>query len=200
MGTLEIRASIEEAIEVRQKMLGDAELLERIAEMASSMTEIYANDGKLLIGGNGGSAADAQHFAAEIVCQYKAQRRGRSAIPLHADTSAMTAWGNDVSFADFFARGVEAHGKKRDGLVLITTSGNSENLVRAARVAREKGIRTFGLLGRDGGVLHRESLCDIEVIIPSSDTPRIQECHIMVIHMLCDVLDQFFEEDDRRRS
>jgi D-sedoheptulose 7-phosphate isomerase len=197
MGTHQIKASIQEAIEVRQKMLGNDEFLARIAEMASAMVEIYKDGGKLLIVGNGGSAADAQHFAAEIVCQYKVQRQGRPAIALHTDTSAMTAWGNDVSFADFFARGVEAHGRKGDGLVLITTSGNSENLLRAARVARENGIRTFGLLGRDGGALHRESLCDVEVIIPSSDTPRIQECHIMVIHMLCAVLDQFFEEDDK---
>lgn len=189
--------AVTDSIRVRQRLLEDAQLMTSIEQMASAMVEIYRQGGKLLIAGNGGSAADAQHFAAEITCQYKLKRKGRPALALHCDTSAITAWGNDYAFKSFFARQVEAYGVKGDGVVLITTSGNSENLVEAAEAARTKGIHTFGLLGRDGGELVKGSHCDQSVIVPSEDTPRIQECHIMLIHMLCEELDKAFYAQDQ---
>ncbi len=188
-----------ESANVRKRLFESPSHVEVLAQMAASMITIYRNGGKLLIAGNGGSAADAQHFAAEITCQYMVKRKARPAIALHTDTSALTAWGNDYSYESAFTRLLEAHGNAGDGIVLITTSGNSRNLVAAAERARELGIRTFGLLGRDGGTLVERGLCDETVIVPSSETPRIQECHVMVIHMLCEELDRAFLEEDESK-
>jgi D-sedoheptulose 7-phosphate isomerase len=194
---MRIRDAVEESIALRQRLLANGSTIGGAAQMATSMIDLYRGGGKLLIAGNGGSAADAQHFAAEITCQYKLDRKGRAALALHTDTSALTAWGNDKSFKTFFSRQVEAHGRAGDGLVVISTSGNSENLLYAAGKARTLGIKVFGLLGRDGGKLYRLRLCDEYMVVHSDDTPRIQECHIMFIHTLCEELDQFFFAEDQ---
>ncbi len=178
-------------------MLHDEELLNLVEKVGTEICNVYARGGKLLIAGNGGSAADAQHFAAEITCQYELKRKARPAIALATDTSALTAWSNDYSFETVFSRLIEAHGKSGDALIVISTSGNSKNLVAATHTAREKGIKVIGLLGRDGGLLG--SLCDYSIVVPAQETARIQECHILLIHTLCSVLDEFFMQEDKKR-
>lgn len=187
-----IQRTIQESITVAHALQIDLVLLKSLENIIDELESVYSSGGKLLIAGNGGSAADAQHFAAEITCQYREVRKGYPAIALHTDTSALTAWGNDKSFETFFARQVEALGKKGDALFLISTSGNSTNLIHAAEQAHSMGIKVFGLFGRDGGKLVLRNLCDRVVIVPSEETPRIQESHMILIHIICEALDTFF--------
>jgi D-sedoheptulose 7-phosphate isomerase len=144
---------------------------------------------KLLICGNGGSAADSQHFAAEVVGRFEKERKGFSAIALTTDTSALTAIGNDYGFDKVFSRQVEALGQKGDILIGISTSGNSKNVIEAVKVAKGLGIFTVGLLGKDGGQL--KDLVDKAFIVRSNNTARIQEVHITFIHAICRVLDLY---------
>ncbi|WP_104638299.1 D-sedoheptulose 7-phosphate isomerase [Helicobacter bizzozeronii] len=146
--------------------------------------------GKILIAGNGGSAADSQHFAAELTGRYKRERAGLPAIALSTDTSALTAIANDYGYDWVFARQVEALGQKGDCFVGISTSGNSANILLALQKAQELGLSTLGLSGRGGGKMR--ALCDFNLIVPSTDTPRIQEMHILLIHMLCDQIERAF--------
>jgi D-sedoheptulose 7-phosphate isomerase len=143
--------------------------------------------GKVLIFGNGGSAADSQHFAAELVGRFKKERAPLPAIALTVNTSALTAIANDYGYDVVFARQIEALGKKGDIAVGLSTSGNSKNVIEAFRKARKLGIVTIGLLGKDGGYLKDE--CDIAIVVRSDDTPRIQEAHITIIHILCEIID-----------
>jgi D-sedoheptulose 7-phosphate isomerase len=142
---------------------------------------------KILICGNGGSAADAQHFAAELTGRYKTERRGLPGIALTTDTSALTAIGNDYGYDRVFDRQVEALAQKGDLLIGISTSGNSKNVINALKVAREMGCKTLGLTGRDGGAMN--DLCDVNLVVPSDDTPRIQEMHILFEHTICQIID-----------
>jgi D-sedoheptulose 7-phosphate isomerase len=144
---------------------------------------------KLLICGNGGSAADSQHFAAEVVGRFEKERKGFSAIALTTDTSALTAIGNDYGFDKVFSRQVEALGQKGDILIGISTSGNSKNVIEAVKVAKGLGIFTVGLLGKDGGQL--KDLVDKAFIVRSNNTARVQEVHITFIHAICRVLDLY---------
>ena len=144
--------------------------------------------GKVLLFGNGGSAADAQHIAAEFVIRYKADRAPIAAIALSTDTSALTACGNDFGFEAIFERQVEALGRPQDVAVGISTSGNSPNVLRGLRRAREMGLKTLGFGGGTGGQL--PSLCDALIVVPSAVTARIQEMHITIGHMLCKTLEQ----------
>jgi len=144
---------------------------------------------KLLICGNGGSAADAQHFAAEIVGRFEKERKGFPAIALTTDTSALTAIGNDYGFENIFSRQVEALGQKGDILIGISTSGNSANVLKAVEVARNMGILTVGFLGKDGGLL--KNIVDTAFIVPHSRTARIQEVHLTLEHALCNVIDLY---------
>lgn len=159
-----------------------------IAGMATLMVETFKSGGKLLVMGNGGSAADAQHFVAEIVGRFKMERRGLPAIALSTDTSILTAIGNDYGFDRIFHRQVEALALAGDLVVGISTSGNSPNVLQALKLAREKGCRTVGLLGKDGGSI--KGLCDLALIVPTDDTPRVQEGHITIIHIVCDLLEK----------
>ena len=193
-----IKEAITASMHTKDAMLQDETLLANIVRMGEEMIGIYKKKGKLLIAGNGGSAADAQHFAAEITCQYIEKRKGRPAIALATDTSALTAWSNDYSYESVFARLVEAQGISGDALVVISTSGNSKNLIAAAERAHEKGIRVLGILGKDGGTLLQ--YCDLVVVVPSQETPRIQECHILLIHFLCSMLDTYFVTEDENLS
>lgn len=163
-------------------------LIPEIRSAAQILVQCIHNGGKILICGNGGSAADSQHFAAELTGRYKMERRGMPAIALSVDTSALTAIGNDYGFEQVFSRQVEALAHKGDVLFGISTSGNSENVLRAAKIARDKGCAVIGLSGRDGGKLN--ALSDCNLVMPSMDTPRIQELHILVIHILCDILEK----------
>lgn len=164
------------------------DLNEQVEKAALLLTQSLAQGGKILICGNGGSAADAQHFAAELTGRYKRERKGIAGIALSVDTSALTAIGNDYGFEYVFSRQVEALAKKGDVLFGISTSGNSANVLKAAASARERGCAIIGLSGRDGGKLNE--ICDINLVMPSSDTPRIQELHILIIHILCDIIER----------
>ncbi|MEK7614418.1 MAG: SIS domain-containing protein [Patescibacteria group bacterium] len=195
-----MQGSIKESIAVKESLLKDQIALKALGSIADALKDVYRRGGKILIAGNGGSAADAQHFAAEITCQYKAVRKGYPAIALHTDTSALTAWGNDKSFETFFGRQVEALGQKGDALIVISTSGNSADLLYAVEQAKKGGLQVFALLGRDGGKLKAEGLCDEVIIVPSQNTPRIQECHIMLIHIICEALDTFLVALDQKNN
>lgn len=166
----------------------ETELSGVIAQLAQRMIETLQIGNKLLIMGNGGSAADAQHFAGEIVSRFRMERPGLPAIALSTDTSIITAIGNDYGFERIFSRQVEALAAPGDAVIGISTSGNSPNVLKALEVARAAGCSTIGLLGKDGGSI--KACCDIPLIIPSNDTPRVQEGHITVIHILCDLIEQ----------
>ena len=146
--------------------------------------------GKILLCGNGGSAADAQHIAAELTGRYKTERGALAGIALTTDTSALTAIGNDYGYEFVFSRQLEALGREGDLLIAISTSGNSDNVVKALELARKIGIKTIGLSGRTGGAMNE--LCELNLVVPSNDTPRIQEMHIMIGHIICQAIDDAF--------
>jgi D-sedoheptulose 7-phosphate isomerase len=152
--------------------------------------ESLKNGGKILIFGNGGSAADAQHIAAELVGRYKAERKGLAAIALTTDTSALTSIGNDYGYKRVFDRQVEALANEGDAVIGISTGGSSANVISALKLANKLGCRTIGLSGRDGGEMN--TLCDINLVVPAEDTPRIQEMHIVIGHTICHLIDQEF--------
>jgi D-sedoheptulose 7-phosphate isomerase len=163
-------------------------LPDTVAAAVYAMEVAFTHGNKLLVMGNGGSAADAQHFAAEIVGRFKLERPALPAIALTTDSSILTAIGNDYGFDAVFARQVEGLAACGDVVVGISTSGNSPNVMAALEIARSRGCKTIALLGRDGGALR--ALADIPVIVPSCDTPRIQEGHITIIHIICDLLEK----------
>ena len=163
---------------------------DHILAQAEDMAERLKRGCRILVCGNGGSAADAQHFAAELSGRYVKERRALAGIALSVDTSALTAIGNDYGFDRIFSRQVEALGRPGDLLVGISTSGNSPNVLQAVRVAKELGLRTLGLLGRDGGELR--TLVDDALVVPSTVTARIQECHMMTYHFWCEAIDTRF--------
>lgn len=183
-----IRDTIEENIAVKKLLL--EKCTDAIAQCGTKLAEICADGGKIMFCGNGGSAADSQHLAAELVIRLRGHVN-RPAIPamaLTVDTSIMTAGGNDIGFENVFAREVEAFGKKGDALIGISTSGNSENVLKAMMQAKKLGVITFGLLGCKGGKIMNE--CDYSVVVPSEITARIQECHIMTGHIWCEIIEE----------
>lgn len=182
--TEQIRASML----VKEAILADPRLIAVIGRAARTVTEAYEAGKKTLLAGNGGSAADAQHIAGEFVSRFRFDRPGLASVALTTDTSILTAIGNDYGYDELFARQIQAQGAEGDVFIGISTSGNSVNLVRALAVCREKGIRTIGLTGADGGVM--AGLCDVPIRVPSSDTPRIQESHILIGHILCGIVEE----------
>lgn len=165
-----------------------AELREEIAAIARLYLDVLASGGTLYFAGNGGSAADAQHIAAEYVVRFGRSRGALPAVAITTDTSVLTACGNDFSFEDVFARQVEALCGEGDLLVLHSTSGKSENLLRAAASARRRGTKTVALLGRDGGLLR--PAVDLAVVVPSESTSHIQELHMAIEHIVCGLVEQ----------
>jgi D-sedoheptulose 7-phosphate isomerase len=163
-----------------------------IEEGAKVCINALKNGNKIILFGNGGSAGDAQHIAAELTGRYKIERRGLPGIALTTDTSALTAIGNDYGYDRVFERQLEALGKKGDVAIGISTSGNSANVIKAFETAKELGIETIGMSGRDGGAM--SSHCKINIIVPSNDTPRIQEMHITIGHIICQLIDEAFRE------
>jgi D-sedoheptulose 7-phosphate isomerase len=147
-----------------------------------------AAGGRLLACGNGGSAADAQHIAAELTGRFFRDRRPLPAMALHGNTSSLTAIGNDYGYDQVFAREVAAHGRPGDVLLALSTSGNSENVLRAIAAARETRMTVIGLTGQGGGKMR--DLCDVCLCVPSASTPRIQECHILIGHTICELLER----------
>jgi len=162
--------------------------LQACEAMVGKMTTVLKDGGKVLIAGNGGSAADAQHFAAEFVCKYKLDRRGYPVIALTTDTSVLTAWANDVDFNNVFARQVEALGQAGDIFIGISTSGGSKNIIEAIDMAKKKQMAVFTFLGKDGG--STKGLGDVEVIVPSSNTPRIQEMQMFLLHCVAEEVEK----------
>jgi D-sedoheptulose 7-phosphate isomerase len=158
-----------------------------IVDAADLIAECLKAGGKVLLFGNGGSAADAQHLAAEFVGRFVLERSPLPGIALTTDSSILTAVANDYGFDEVFVRQVLALGRPRDVAIGISTSGNSPNVVKAVRVAAERGLRTIGLAGRDGGALAKE--VEIAITVPSTNTARIQECHIAVGHILCELVE-----------
>lgn len=177
-----IREVFAEHIALAQAM--DA-LTPQIREAADIVTECLANGGVVMLAGNGGSAADAQHIAGEFVGRFLQERKPLPALALHTNTTVMTAIGNDYSFDLVYARQVAAHARPGDVFIGITTSGNSPNILEAAKKARECGMKVLGLTGASGGKL--KELCDLCLCIPSPSTPRIQEMHIVVGHLICEL-------------
>jgi D-sedoheptulose 7-phosphate isomerase len=184
--TAEITLQLKSHCEVIGRI--ERELTPLIAEVAHQLIETFKRGGKFLVMGNGGSAADSQHLVAEIVGRFRLERRGRPAIAFSTDTSILTAIGNDYGFDMIFRRQVEALATDGDVVFGISTSGNSPNVKNALELAREKGCRTVALLGKDGGSI--KSVCDLALIVPSNDTPRVQEGHITIIHIICDLVEQ----------
>ena len=165
-------------------------LAPKIADASRLMVQSLLSDGKILSCGNGGSAADAQHFSGEMLNRFEMERPGLPAIALTTDSSTLTSIGNDYDFKDIFAKQVKALGQAGDVLLGISTSGNSENVVRAIAAAHERGLRIIALTGRDGGPIAQSlNADDVEIRVPGERTCRIQEVHILVIHCLCDLVD-----------
>ncbi len=161
-----------------------------IARAADRILQCVMSDGKVLACGNGGSAADSQHFAAEMVNRFEQERPGLAAIALTTDTSVLTSIANDYAYQQVFARQVSALGHPGDVLLAISTSGNSDSVVRAAQAARQRDMSVIALTGRDGGNLAEQmSDSDILICVPADNTARIQEIHLLTIHCLCDVVD-----------
>lgn len=181
------RAQVSESIRVKTLLLSDAPLMEQVARVAGLMVEAYRRGGKTLWAGNGGSAADAQHMAGELVNKFRFDRPGLPALSLSTDTSIITAVGNDYGFDRLFARQIEAQGRPGDVFVGFSTSGCSRNLVEALPACREKGIVSVAIVGA--------SACPMDgydhvIHIPSTETPRIQECQTLIGHILCDLIEQ----------
>jgi len=190
-----IRA-IGDSISVKQKIIEDGVLVNSMREVADECIAAYRQGNRVLLAGNGGSAADAQHIAAEFVGRYAFDRPGLPAIAFTTDTSMLTAIANDYGYDQIFRRQLEANGRMGDVFIGISTSGNSANLVTALQRARELEIITVGLTGQSGGKM--QSLCDYCIQVPSMTTPRIQESHIMVGHVICDLVEEaLFGEDNR---
>ena len=165
--------------------------MENDLETASTIViEALKNGNKILLCGNGGSAADAQHIAAELTGRYKTERRGLPGIALTTDTSAITAIGNDYGFDRIFDRQVESLAVNGDVIIGISTSGNSKNVINALKLGHELGCKTIGLTGRDGGEMNE--ICNINLVVPSDNTPRIQEMHILFGHTICQIIDNNF--------
>ena len=179
-----ITAAIKSHLEAADKI---AALAPEIERAASALAGVIASGGKILVCGNGGSAADSQHIAGELVGRFKKERRAIAAIALSTDTSILTCLSNDYGFDRVFERQVEALGRKGDALIAISTSGASVNVLNAAKRARELGLFTLGLLGRGGGLI--KPACDVALVIEGTDTPRIQEMHLLCAHMICELIE-----------
>lgn len=183
-----LEQNIQENIEVHKQLLagGEGNILQAIHQIKKTIE----SDGKILLCGNGGSAADAQHIAAELVIRLRSSydRPAIAAQSLTVDTSIITAGGNDYGFQFIFARQIEALGRRGDILVAISTSGNSGNVIEAVNMAHEKGLYVIGLLGGDGGKLGK--LVDLAINVPSQNTARIQECHSLIGHVICEILEK----------
>jgi len=182
-----VRRRIRDSLRVKEALLAD-DLVDALVRVAETLVAAYRRDGKVLLFGNGGSAADAQHIAAELEGRYLHDRPALHALALHTNTSALTAIANDYGYARVFARQVEAAVRPGDVVIGISTSGNSENVLGGVRAARAQGAVTVALTGAGGGRL--KNLVDHCLAVPSAETPRIQEAHILIGHILCELVEQ----------
>lgn len=182
-----IKSKIQESVDVKKQILEDTDLLQSIIQASDKLVECFNKNGSAYFCGNGGSAADAQHLAAELSGKFYLDRHPLSADALHCNTSFLTAVANDYSFDDIYARLILGLGKKGDVLVGLSTSGNSKNILRAFAKCKELGIYTIALTGISGGEM--KSVADLCLRVPSTDTPRIQESHIMLGHIICEIVE-----------
>lgn len=183
-----ITEHIRKSISVKESILSSPAVMTSIKDAATATVDAYKKGRKTLIAGNGGSAADAQHIAGEFVSRFYFDRPGIPSIALSTDTSIITAIGNDYGFDRLFERQVHAQGTEGDIFIGLTTSGNSENIVRALHACKEKGIKSIILTGKSGG--KTSDLCDICIKVPSEETPRIQESHILIAHIICCIVEE----------
>jgi D-sedoheptulose 7-phosphate isomerase len=191
-----IAAHLERSLAALQRTAQDAALLATARKIAAAVIAALRSGNKLLIIGNGGSAADAQHIAAEIVGRYKQDRPAWAAIALTTDTSALTAIANDYGFEQVFARQIEGLGARGDVLLVLSTSGRSPNILAALRIARQRGLVTIGFTGITGEAL--TSLCDHLLVAPSDDTPVVQQIHLAVAHGICDEIERTLMRETRK--
>jgi D-sedoheptulose 7-phosphate isomerase len=166
-------------------------LIDKIEQIKNKTIECFENNNKIIIFGNGGSASDAQHLAAEFIGRFQIERKSLPAIAMTTDTSIITAIGNDYGFDHVFERQCEALVNKNDLIIAISTSGKSKNVVNGIILSKKNGAFIVGLLGGDGGQI--KSLCDISLIVPSASTPRIQEIHRIIMHVLCELVDEYYK-------
>jgi D-sedoheptulose 7-phosphate isomerase len=179
---------INDSAATKKAMVENDALMNLLVEVAQVCVEVYRNGKKILIAGNGGSAADAQHFAAELVGRYGFDRPSLPSIALTTDSSNLTAIGNDYGYEYVFSRQLEGLGQEGDLFIGISTSGNSQNVINAFISAKDRGITTVALVGRDGGKM--ATMADYAIIVPSNATPRIQEAHLLIEHMICDIIEK----------
>lgn len=184
----EIKRAITDSIDVKQLILNDEAMLEKMEKAVDICVDAIKNGGKIWFAGNGGSAADAQHLAAELSGRFYLDRRSLPAEALHVNTSFLTAAANDYGFEKVYSRLLEGCARKGDVLVTISTSGNSENVLEAAKTALQMGVKVIALTGKSGGRLIDS--CDVLLNAPSNDTPRIQESHILIGHILCENIEK----------
>ncbi|EAH8121334.1 D-sedoheptulose 7-phosphate isomerase [Campylobacter jejuni] len=183
-----IKEHFQESILVKEQILKDENLMTLIKNASLEVIKAYKNGNKTLLAGNGGSAADAQHIAGEFVSRFYFDRPGIASIALSTDTSILTAIGNDYGYENLFARQVQAQGVKGDVFIGISTSGNSKNILKALELCKQKEIISIGLSGASGGAMNE--LCDYCIKVPSTCTPRIQEAHILIGHIICAIVEE----------
>ena len=183
-----IKATFQASIDTKQALIDDTTRLAVLLEVAKVASSTIKANKKIMLCGNGGSAADSQHIAAEFIGRFEKERKSMAAIALTTDTSALTAIGNDYGYEEVFSRQVEGLGQSGDLLIGISTSGNSKNVVKALKVAKKKGIRTVALVGdKPNGVI--QTIADYVLVAPSANTARIQECHILMMHTICQLVE-----------
>ena len=183
-----IEKQVRDSINVKKSILGNNEILKLVSKISLEIVKAYKNGHKVLIAGNGGSAADAQHMAGELVSRFYFDRPGLPAIALTTDSSIITAIGNDYSYNRIFSRQIESNGQNGDIFIGISTSGNSKNIIEELIQRKKQGIINIGLTGKDGGTMKHQ--CDYCVCVPSEETPRIQESHLLIEHIICSIVEE----------
>jgi len=183
-----IKKHIESSISVKKSILNSEPLIQMIKKVSIKAVETFTNGNKIMLAGNGGSAADAQHIAAEFVSRFYFDRPGIPSIALTTDTSMLTAIGNDYGYENLFSRQIQANGAEGDIFIGISTSGNSPNIIKGLIEAKNKNITTIGLTGNNNGKM--DELCDFCIKVPSVETPRIQESHILIGHLICAIVEK----------
>lgn len=183
-----IRQRIIDSINVKKELLNNEDLIDMVGSVSEAIVKTINNGGKIVLCGNGGSASDALHFAGEIVGRFQKERNPWPAVVLNADVATLTAIANDYGYDDAFARQAKAHLTSKDIFIGISTSGNSTNVIRAVEVAKEIGAKTVAFLGKDGGQLAK--IVDYPIVVPCNTTARVQESHIMLIHIICELVEE----------
>lgn len=183
-----IKNHLLESLNVKNRIIEDNKLIEQIVEASDLIINSIKKGGKVIWCGNGGSAADSQHLSTELLGRLNFNRNPISSIALTTDTSFLTAWSNDIGFESIFSRQIEGLGHLGDVLIGISTSGNSGNILKAIKSAKEKNIKTIAFLGKNGGEIKNHA--DISIVVPSENTQHIQESHITIGHIICDIIEQ----------